>query len=73
MNYTTKQLADLTKSQLIGNGGLQVTTISFDSRTLYSSADTAFIAINTQKNSGEKYIQAAAEKGIKIIISEHQV
>ena len=73
MNYTTKQLADLTKSQLIGNGGLQVTTISFDSRTLYSSADTAFIAINTQKNSGEKYIQAAVEKGIKIIISEHQV
>ena len=73
MNYTTKQLADLTKSQLIGDGGLQVTTISFDSRTLYSSADTAFIAINTQKNSGEKYIQAAAEKGIKIIISEHQV
>lgn len=73
MNYTTKQLADLTKSQLIGNGGLKVTTISFDSRTLYSSADTAFIAINTQKNSGEKYIQAAAEKGIKIIISEHQV
>lgn len=73
MNYTTKQLADLTKSQLIGDGGLQVTTISFDSRTLYSSADTAFIAINTQKNSGEKYIQAAVEKGIKIIISEHQV
>lgn len=73
MNYTTKQLADLTKSQLIGNGGLQVTTISFDSRTLYSSADIAFIAINTQKNSGEKYIQAAVEKGIKIIISEHQV
>ena len=73
MNYTTKQLADLTKSQLLGNGGLQVTTISFDSRTLYSSADTAFIAINTQKNSGEKYIQAAVEKGIKIIISEHQV
>lgn len=73
MNYTTKQLSDLTKSQLIGNGGLQVTTISFDSRTLYSSADTAFIAINTQKNSGEKYIQAAVEKGIKIIISEHQV
>lgn len=73
MNYTTKQLADLTKSQLLGDGGLQVTTISFDSRTLYTSADTAFIAINTQKNSGEKYIQAAAEKGIKIIISEHQV
>ena len=71
MNYTTKQLADLTNSELIGDGSLQVTTISFDSRTIYSSADNAFIAINTKKNSGEKYIQAAAEKGIKIIISEN--
>lgn len=72
MNYTTKQLADLTNSQLIGNGDLQVTSISFDSRNIYSSANTAFIAINTKKNSGEKYIQSAAEKGIKIIISEHK-
>lgn len=73
MNYTTKQLADLTNSQLIGNGDLQVTSISFDSRNIYSSANTAFIAINTKKNSGEKYIQAAAEKGIKVIISEHKL
>ena len=72
MNYTTKQLADLTNSQLIGDGSLQVTTISFDSRTIYSSADNAFIAINTKKNSGEKYIHAAIDKGIKIIISEHK-
>ncbi len=72
MNYTTKQLADLTNSQLIGNGDLLVTSISFDSRNIYSSANTAFIAINTKKNSGEKYIQSAAEKGIKIIISEHK-
>ena len=69
MNYTTKQLADLTNSELIGDGSLQVTTISFDSRTIYSSADNAFIAINTKKNSGEKYIHAAIDKGIKIIIS----
>ena len=55
MNYTTKQLADLTNSELIGDGSLQVTTISFDSRTIYSSADNAFIAINTKINSGEKY------------------
>ena len=72
MNYTTKQLADLTNSELIGDGSLQVTTISFDSRTIYSSADNAFIAINTKKNSGEKYIHAAIDKGIKIIISEHK-
>ena len=32
---------------------------------------TAFIAINTTTNTGEKYIPQAIEKGIKIIISEN--
>lgn len=72
MNYTTKELADLTNSTLIGDGSLWVNNISFDSRNIYSSAHTAFIAITTSKNSGEKYITAAVEKGISVIISEHK-
>ncbi|MGZ5193628.1 MAG: Mur ligase family protein, partial [Kaistella sp.] len=72
MNYTTKELADITNSTLIGDGSLQVNNISFDSRNIYSSAHTAFIAITTSKNSGEKYIVAAVEKGINVIISEHK-
>ena len=71
MNYTTKQLAAITGSSLIGDAGLSVSNIAFDSRTIYSPANTAFIAINTSKNSGEKYIAAAVEKGINVIISEH--
>ena len=71
MNYTTKQITEITKSQLIGDGNLHVKTIAYDSRTLFSVNNSAFIAINTSKNSGEKYIQSAIEKGIDIIISEH--
>ncbi len=71
MNYTTKEIAEITQSQIIGDKNLQIHHIAFDSRNIYSTLKTAFIAINTPKNSGEKYIAQAIEKGIKIIISEN--
>lgn len=71
MNYTTKEIAEITQSQIIGNKNLQIHHIAFDSRNIYSTLKTAFIAINTHKNSGEKYISQAIEKGIKVIISEN--
>ncbi|WP_234109477.1 bifunctional UDP-N-acetylmuramoyl-tripeptide:D-alanyl-D-alanine ligase/alanine racemase [Chryseobacterium sp. R2A-55] len=73
MNYTTKQLAELTHSQLIGDEHIVVKNIAFDSRNIFSVQNTAFLAINTSKNSGEKYINSAVEKGISVIISEHQL
>ncbi|QDP85318.1 bifunctional UDP-N-acetylmuramoyl-tripeptide:D-alanyl-D-alanine ligase/alanine racemase [Chryseobacterium sp. SNU WT5] len=73
MNYTTKQISEITGSQLIGEEYLAVKNITFDSRTLFSVMNAAFLAVNTSKNSGEKYIQSAIEKGIKIIISEHHL
>lgn len=71
MTYTTQKLAEITGSQLIGDGGIVIQNISFDSRNIYSVADTAFIAINTPNNSGEKFISSAVEKGVRVIISEH--
>jgi alanine racemase len=73
MNYTTKQIAEITNSKLIGEENLCIKNIAFDSRNIYSTQNTAFLAINTSKNSGEKYIHSAVEKGIKIIISESQI
>lgn len=72
MNYSTKELAEITDSELIGNENLIIKNIAFDSRHIYTKVNTAFIAINTPKNSGEKYIPSAVEKGISVIISEHQ-
>lgn len=73
MNYTAQQIAEITHSQLIGDGTQLVKNIAFDSRTIYSTKDTAFIAIKTQQNNGEKYIASAVEKGISIIIAEKQL
>ncbi|WP_435524434.1 hypothetical protein [Chryseobacterium indoltheticum] len=71
MNYTGSQIADITNSKIIGDGELIIKNIAFDSRIIYSTKNTAFIAINTSKNSGEKFIESAIDRGINVIISEH--
>jgi len=73
MNYTIKEIADITNSEVIGNGEIKIKNIAFDSRTIYSTKHTAFLAINTKKNSGQKYIDSVIEKGIDIIITENKI
>ena len=72
MNYTIKEIADITNSEIMGNGDIKIKNIAFDSRTIYSTKNNAFLAINTKKNSGQKYIDSVIEKGIETIISEHK-
>lgn len=71
MNYTVQHIAEITNAQIIGDGNLMIKNIAYDSRIIYSTKNTAFIAINTHKNSGEKFIDSAIDRGINIIISEH--
>jgi len=72
MNYTVQQIAEITSSEITGDKNLLIKNIAFDSRIIYSTKNAAFIAINTQKNSGEKFIESAVDRGINVIISEHQ-
>ncbi|MBM7418177.1 MULTISPECIES: bifunctional UDP-N-acetylmuramoyl-tripeptide:D-alanyl-D-alanine ligase/alanine racemase [Chryseobacterium] len=71
MNYIVSQIADITNAKIIGKENLIIKNIAFDSRIIYSTKNTAFIAINTSKNSGEKFIESAIDRGINVIISEH--
>ncbi|SMO55517.1 alanine racemase [Chryseobacterium rhizoplanae] len=71
MNYTVQHIAEITNAQIIGDGNLLIKNIAYDSRIIYSTKNTAFIAINTHKNSGEKFIDSAIDRGINVIISEH--
>lgn len=72
MNYTVQHIAEITNAQIIGDKNLLIKNIAYDSRIIYSTKNTAFIAINTPKNSGEKFIESAIDRGINVIISEHQ-
>lgn len=71
MNYTTNHIAEITNAKIIGDKNILIRNIAFDSRIIYSTKNTAFIAINTSKNSGEKFIESALDRGINVIISEH--
>ncbi|WP_312389632.1 bifunctional UDP-N-acetylmuramoyl-tripeptide:D-alanyl-D-alanine ligase/alanine racemase [Chryseobacterium sp.] len=71
MNYTVEDIARITNANIIGDKELVIKNIAFDSRIIYSTKNAAFIAINTHKNSGEKFIEAAIDRGINVIISEH--
>ncbi|MGE8534789.1 MAG: bifunctional UDP-N-acetylmuramoyl-tripeptide:D-alanyl-D-alanine ligase/alanine racemase [Chryseobacterium sp.] len=71
MNYTVQHIAEITNAQIIGDSNLMIKNIAYDSRIIYSTKNTAFIAINTHKNSGEKFIDSAVGRGINAIISEH--
>lgn len=73
MNYSIKDLSKITHSKIFGDENLIVESIYFDSRSIFSAKNQAFIAINTQSNSGEKYIEDAINKGIRIIISEKKL
>jgi len=71
MKYTVNEIAAITNAEVIGEKDLIIKNIAFDSRIIYATKNTAFIAINTPKNSGEKFIESAVDRGIKVIISEH--
>ncbi|MCQ4140272.1 bifunctional UDP-N-acetylmuramoyl-tripeptide:D-alanyl-D-alanine ligase/alanine racemase [Chryseobacterium sp. EO14] len=71
MNYTTNHIAEITNAKIIGDKNILIRNIAFDSRIIYSTKNTSFIAINTSKNSGEKFIESAVDRGINVIISEH--
>lgn len=55
---------------MIGEPDFVIKNIAYDSRIIYSTKNTAFIAIRTEKSAGEKYIEEAISKGILIIIAE---
>ena len=71
MNFTAEDIAEITNAKIIGDKNILIRNIAVDSRIIYSTKNTAFIAINTSKNSGEKFIESAVDRGINVIISEH--
>lgn len=62
--YSTKEIADITKSQLIGPSNL-INHYFVDSRQLQTPDQHLFIAIKTQRNDGHQYIQELVDKGVK--------
>lgn len=73
MRYSCKQISKITNAEIFGDSSLIISNITYDSRKIFSSRETAFIALETETNSGKKYIQNAIDKGIRIIISTEKL
>lgn len=72
MKYTAKQIASLTGANVFGPDNHVVEHLAFDSRNIFTTHHVAFIALDTPRNSGHRYIQDAITKGIKTIICREQ-
>jgi len=70
MRYSLEEISLLTGAEIIGNKNEIIEQIIFDSRLIFSTEKTAFIALTTKKNTGEKYIDEVIQKGVKTIIIE---
>lgn len=64
MNYTVNQIAEITNAKVIGEGELLIKNIAFDSRIIYSTKNTAFIAINTQKIQAKNILNLRSTEGL---------
>jgi Alr-MurF fusion protein len=73
MNHLSS-IAQFLKAELITNiniDELVVNDILLDSRKLLSPTNTLFIALNTNRNDGHKYIVELYEKGIRYFMISH--
>ena len=68
MRYSCGEIAKITNSEIFGDQTLIISNIAYDTRKIFSQKETAFIALETDTNSGKKYIQNAINKGIEIIM-----
>ncbi|MFC6266779.1 bifunctional UDP-N-acetylmuramoyl-tripeptide:D-alanyl-D-alanine ligase/alanine racemase [Frigoriflavimonas asaccharolytica] len=73
MKYSCEEIAKITNSQIFGDSTLMISNIAYDTRKIFTHKETAFIALETEINSGRKYIQNAINKGIEIIISTEKI
>ncbi len=73
MNHLTR-IVQYLKAELITNVDIDemfVNDILLDSRKLLSPANTMFIALDTKRNDGHKYINDLYDRGVRIFLISH--
>lgn len=65
--YEINQLAEIISAEIIGNPKGKVEEIYFDSRTIYQPNQGVFFALN---EFGNRYLQDAYKKGIRVFVVE---
>jgi Alr-MurF fusion protein len=73
--YHFAAIADLLNGKVIriNNPEREISTLSYDSRTLISPGSTLFFAIRSSKNDGHKYLEDAYEKGARNFVADADI
>ncbi|MBK3518063.1 bifunctional UDP-N-acetylmuramoyl-tripeptide:D-alanyl-D-alanine ligase/alanine racemase [Carboxylicivirga marina] len=70
MSYSLGQIAEWGGANLVGEAGISVEKIIFDSRKTFVAQKTLFIAVKSSNNDGHAYISELYDKGIRAFIVE---
>ena len=72
MNYLLSEIAAIVGGRLVGSD-LAVRGIATDSRSLLSSQDVVFAAIDGKNHDGHNYIERMLQRGVRAFIVEREV
>jgi alanine racemase len=70
--YLLRELQAFTNARLIGNDELRISRLLIDSRHLFSSEETLFIALSGQHHDGHTYIKQLYKNGIRAFVVQEQ-
>ncbi len=70
MKYTSREILEITSAELCGNSLIdnEIEHVAYDTRKLFSSNNTLFIAFNGKQSDGHQFISLAYDKGIRNFI-----
>ncbi|GIV26352.1 MAG: bifunctional UDP-N-acetylmuramoyl-tripeptide:D-alanyl-D-alanine ligase/alanine racemase [Bacteroidia bacterium] len=72
MNYSLQDIADIVGGKLLStNCNKQIQTIYIDTRQIALPENALFVAIETPKNDGHRYLKNAYEKGVKCFLVQY--
>jgi len=71
MNWTVEQIAGITRGVLVGRGGVQVQSVSTDTRSLRPG--DLFVALRGENFDGHKFIAQAVSAGAAACVSEERL
>jgi Alr-MurF fusion protein len=63
--YTLQQIASITGSELKGDGDSEAESFFYDSRAHLVGAGAVFVAMQSKRNDGHRFIPGLIEKGVK--------
>lgn len=68
MDYKLSEIAAIVGGKLVGNGDVQVSEATTDSRAVRWPGRSLFVAITTRRDDGHRYVSLCLESGVKAFL-----